>query len=192
MSLLLACLRTRLLAIDMTWSLKRNSRLELRLLHLIRYHHTSSVEECRRESTRRPVGKLPGIHATTPLTYKYADDRGQVFTPRRSFSTTPAKKTVSILEVKFWTPERLSSYIFSLPWFYVPTNFQYETLYILYSRPTPFPPSLHADWSDMMNSCAGSSDIFVNLRLHDFQLHLPGLYHFAFKFFVENRYRYLR
>lgn len=92
----------------------------------------------------------------------------------------------------FWTPERLSSYIFSLPWFYVPTNFQYETLYILYSRPTPFPPSLHADWSDMMNSCAGSSDIFVNLRLHDFQLHLPGLYHFAFKFFVENRYRYLR
>ena len=101
MSLLLACLRTRLLAIDMTWSLKRNSRPELRLLHLIRYHHTSSVEECRRESTRRPVGKLPGIHATTPLTYKYADDRGQVFTPRRSFSTAPAKKTLSILEVKF-------------------------------------------------------------------------------------------
>ena len=50
---------------------------------------------------RRSVGKLPVVHATTPLTYKYADDRGQVFTPRRSFSTAPAKKSLSILQVKF-------------------------------------------------------------------------------------------
>jgi len=46
----------------------------------------------------------------------------------------------------FWTPERLSSYVFGLPWFCVPTNFQYETPYILYSAPPPpLPPFMRID-----------------------------------------------
>ena len=103
------------------------------------------IEKSRRESMRRPVGKLPGIHATTPLTYKYAHDRGQVFTLLRSFSMVPAKTSLSILGVNFSRLSVESSYVFCLPWFYETTNYQYETPYILFSRPASLPPFVRID-----------------------------------------------
>ena len=143
-----------------------------------------------RRPKRRSVGELPGIHATTPLMYKYAHE---VFTRRRSFSAVPFKTSLSILDVKFLNAWASKVHTFSVyrgsMWTRI-SNMRHRTSST--PAPPPTPASLHADLSDMMDSCAGSSDIFVDLRLHDFQLHLSGLYDFAFKFFVENRYNYLR
>ena len=97
---------------------------------------------------RRPVGKLPGIYATTPLTYKYAHDRGQVFTPRWSFSTVPAKTSLSILEVKFLNALASKVHTFSVYRGSMRSrisNMRHRTSSTP-APPPPLPPFMRIDW----------------------------------------------
>lgn len=105
-SLLLACLRTRLLAINVPWSLKRNSQPELSLLHLIRYHCTSQrwrvqtwehAASCR--YTRHPCDHASDVQLMHTIEVRCSHRPGH-------FRRYQLKSRSRFWRSNFWTPER--------------------------------------------------------------------------------------